>query len=302
MADLTKITLANKGSSLAPSIPIDFIQAPMTTLLNQVIDKTIDSLHRIFAEKNVDYDSPEERQDNLKTYYSENYPNLHPAKMKKNVFNAIQGGLWTKEGLMKKENNVEDNKAKLILDNLATLTKNKKKKSIKDKKKGSIAKEILPNQKAIETKNEEKDKIAKKFNYEDLLKSDYVPARAYIEVSQALLAENNPLKSPQKSYEILKLGAQRIGSSYRFYPYLIPAAKANGETQLAEQYTIECSENKDTGLMQILVDTLGKNKAVNPIYSECVKALGYDPLSQKTTGQNNWSPFNGLLPQPGKIW
>jgi hypothetical protein len=78
---------------------------------------------------------------------------------------------------------------------------------------------------------------------------------------------------------------------------LITAAKTNGDTQLAEQYTIECSENKDSGLMQNLIDILGKNKVVNPMYSECVKGLGYDPLANKTSDQNNLFPIDTLLPQ-----
>jgi hypothetical protein len=54
-----------------------------------------------------------------------------------------------------------------------------------------------------------------------------------------------------------------------------------GDNELAEQYTRECSKNRDTDYMQVLIDLLDKNKAVSPMYSECVKALGYDPLVKK---------------------
>ena len=108
------------------------------------------------------------------------------------------------------------------------------------------------------TNRENTKNTAKKFSYEDLQKSDYVPAKAYIEVSQTFMDKNSSLKSPQKAYEVLNLGAKRIGSNYRFLPHLIAAAKSSGNIKLAEQYTIECSKNQDTGLMQDVVDIPAK--------------------------------------------
>jgi hypothetical protein len=213
--------------------------------------------------------------------------------MKKTVWNGIQRGLWSADSAIKKE--VKDE----------TKQEEKKITTIKSKKKGKAKslRDKLPDWNAFDTKIDDKSKydnspkIAGKFSYEDLLKSDYLPAKAYIEVSQTFLDEKNPMKSPQKSYEVLKLGAKRIGSNYRFLPYLIPAAKISGDIKLAEQYTVECSENIDSDFLGNTMRLLGKNEATNLIYPECVKGLGYDPLANKATNQNNFFPFKDLLSQ-----
>jgi hypothetical protein len=269
MAEKTKTLLIEKAPS-SSSIPVDFIEAPLTDLFGQIIDRTIDSLHNTLAKKNVDYDSPEERQDKLKTYFSEAYPDLYDTpKTKKDVWLAIQNGSWKSMTSAKNDSSSRNSKHKSA--------KLKKKKSKKTKRTASHLKTAA-------AQNDEKnnaDFITRKFSFEDLIASDYLPAIAYIQVAQNFMDKKNDAGAPQKAFEALQLGSKRIGSNYRFYPYLIPAAKMKGDNVLAEQYTRECSKNRDTDYMQILIDLLDKNKAVSPMYSECVKALGYDPLVRK---------------------
>lgn len=139
-------------------------------------------------------------------------------------------------------------------------------------------------------------KQKKIYSYGGLQKSNFFPVKAYIRVSKWYLDRNNRQRSPDKSLEILKLGVDRIGRQYRFLPSLIYAAKAKKDDELAKKYTIECSENKSNGFINGLKDIIiYKEKPLSPLYSECVKAFGRDPLLTESNDKKIKSPVSVLL-------
>lgn len=256
MALLAKNSVNLLSSSSISEVPVDYIRTPLTEFMSTMINSTVDQVHKMFAEKNVDYDLPQERINVLKTYYAERYPNHKSERMKKEVKQSIDNAWWNKKPLPK----IDD------------INEKKKLKVKKSKKQKQTVKQTI-----IQTPNENE---ASKFSYDDIIKSNYMPAIAYIEVSQQYLSKSEP-RYQALAYEILQLGVKRIGRAYRFYPYLIPAAKANGDIRLAEQFAQECSRNQDRDWLQIVTDTLTKETTKNLMYPECVKALGYDPLHKK---------------------
>ena len=96
----------------------------------------------------------------------------------------------------------------------------------------------------------------------------HAPAEAYTKLAEIYIAD----KKYSQAEEILKLGINRIGRDYKFLPTLIYLKVADGKTEEAENYTLECqkydSERKDSLILSFFANSI--------YYEKCASILGYD--------------------------
>ncbi len=106
------------------------------------------------------------------------------------------------------------------------------------------------------------------------IRSRRPPAQAYI--LQAYLQWNR--KQYGDVIKTLERGRRRTGTGAPFLPYLVSAARANGQKEKAESYVAQCAEEDRKGPNAVVaLITFRGSAAPTGIYPECVRRLGYAP-------------------------
>jgi predicted Zn-dependent protease len=103
------------------------------------------------------------------------------------------------------------------------------------------------------------------------------PAQAYVWVAyyQASRRELSP------AITTLEQGRKRVGNSQPFLPHLVSLARAAGQKDKAERYTVQCLEEDQKSLGNKVANMVRGQQLPSGLYADCVRRLGHEPEAGK---------------------
>jgi len=99
------------------------------------------------------------------------------------------------------------------------------------------------------------------------------PAQAYVWVAyyQAMRKEFT------RSIATLEQGRTRVGNSAPFLPHLVSLARAAGQNDKAEAYTLECLKEDQKNTANRVASLFRGKQVPSGLYADCVQRLGHEP-------------------------
>ncbi|HEU4530732.1 MAG TPA: M48 family metalloprotease [Steroidobacteraceae bacterium] len=282
----------------------------LATMKQQVSTSVIDSI----AARNVDHDTPEQRQANLAAYLQAAYPERKAKVARESAFEAtlkqgpahaaLESAATADEAFaLLARRDVRG--AEALLKDIAAGT---------GRAQPSVA---LARGHVFSARNRKDDAIRE---FQTSVESRLAPAEAYAALAEAL----GHSRRHDEAIAALELGGKRIGRWATFLPDIVGVYKEAGNTQLAESSTLKCADEdraaaglgdvanlvaSGPGLGSKLTPNIAPSLApalapsapadsapapvqnTGPTYRACVARLGYDPMTKQAQGGPAQTPL-----------